>query len=62
MIAIAWTLHNSAVTGAIVGVRSEQQLKEIIDAAGLCLSEDDVTFLSPSPSSESSLSSETLKE
>src|SRR5260370_18875991 len=36
-VAIAWTLINPAVTGAIVGVRTAQQAREIAMAAGLRL-------------------------
>jgi len=32
-VAIAWTLHNPAVTGAIVGFRNPQQVEEVINAA-----------------------------
>jgi aryl-alcohol dehydrogenase-like predicted oxidoreductase len=38
-VAIAWTLHNPAVTGAIVGVRSAEQVDGIIGAAHFRLSE-----------------------
>jgi aryl-alcohol dehydrogenase-like predicted oxidoreductase len=41
-VAIAWTLHNPAVTGAIVGVRSAQQVSGIAGAADIQLSADDV--------------------
>jgi len=41
-VAIAWTLHNPAVTGAIVGGRSAQQVEGIIGAAQLNLSETEV--------------------
>jgi aryl-alcohol dehydrogenase-like predicted oxidoreductase len=34
-VAIAWTLRNPAVTGAIVGVRSPQQVSGIVGAAGI---------------------------
>jgi aryl-alcohol dehydrogenase-like predicted oxidoreductase len=37
-VAIAWTLHNPAVTGAIVGFRSVKQLTGIIGAAEFRLS------------------------
>src|SRR5208282_4088971 len=40
-IAIAWTLRNPAVTGAIVGVRSAEQVSGIADAADIQLSADD---------------------
>jgi aryl-alcohol dehydrogenase-like predicted oxidoreductase len=32
-VAISWTLHNPAVTGAIVGFRSTQQVAGIVGAA-----------------------------
>jgi aryl-alcohol dehydrogenase-like predicted oxidoreductase len=41
-IAIAWTLQNPAVTGAIVGVRSARQARDIAGAADLELGVDDV--------------------
>jgi aryl-alcohol dehydrogenase-like predicted oxidoreductase len=41
-VAIAWTLTNPAVTGAIVGVRTAQQAREIAAAAELRLSADEV--------------------
>src|SRR5260370_31719328 len=41
-VAIAWTLMNPAVTGAIVGVRTATQARESATAAGLRLSEKDV--------------------
>jgi aryl-alcohol dehydrogenase-like predicted oxidoreductase len=41
-VAIAWVLRNPAVTGAIVGVRSAQQVSGIADAAGINLSPDEV--------------------
>ena len=37
-VAIAWTLHNPAVTGAIVGVRSRSQVEGIIGAGDFQLS------------------------
>jgi aryl-alcohol dehydrogenase-like predicted oxidoreductase len=37
-VAIAWTLHNPAVTGAIVGVRRPQQVPEIVGAGSIRLS------------------------
>lgn len=42
-VAIAWTLKNPAVTGAIVGVRSPRQVKGIIGAAEFRLTEADVS-------------------
>jgi aryl-alcohol dehydrogenase-like predicted oxidoreductase len=41
-VAIAWTLRNAAVTGAIVGVRSAQQVAGIAGAADVELNADDV--------------------
>jgi len=41
-VAIAWTLRNPAVTAAIVGGRSPEQVQGIIAAAGLQLSDEDV--------------------
>ncbi|MGD0775373.1 MAG: aldo/keto reductase [Candidatus Solibacter sp.] len=41
-VAIAWTLRNPAVTGAIVGVRSAKQVSGIAGAADLQLGADDV--------------------
>jgi aryl-alcohol dehydrogenase-like predicted oxidoreductase len=41
-VAIAWTLQNPAVTGAIIGVRSAQQASGIAGAADLRLSADDM--------------------
>ena len=41
-VAIAWTLTNPAVTGAIVGVRTAQQALEIAPAVELRLSHEDV--------------------
>ncbi len=41
VIAIAWTLHNSAVTGAIVGGRSAQQVDGVLPAATFRLSEEE---------------------
>src|SRR3984893_4279640 len=41
-VAIAWTLANPAVTGAIVGVRSTQQVSGIAGAGDLKLSADDM--------------------
>jgi aryl-alcohol dehydrogenase-like predicted oxidoreductase len=41
-VAIAWTLHHSAVTGAIVGARSAEQAEGVMRAADLRLSEDEV--------------------
>jgi aryl-alcohol dehydrogenase-like predicted oxidoreductase len=40
--AIAWTLRNPAVTGAIVGVRSAQQANGVVGAANVRLNEEDL--------------------
>jgi aryl-alcohol dehydrogenase-like predicted oxidoreductase len=37
-VAVAWVLHNPAVTGAIVGARRPEQVRGVIGAAGLTLS------------------------
>ena len=41
-VAVAWTLRHPAVDGAIVGFRRPDQVDEILAAAGLELSDDDV--------------------
>jgi aryl-alcohol dehydrogenase-like predicted oxidoreductase len=41
-VAVAWTLHNSAVTAAIVGFRNPQQVKGIIGAADFRLTPSDM--------------------
>jgi aryl-alcohol dehydrogenase-like predicted oxidoreductase len=41
-IAVAWVLHNPAVTAAIVGARSAQQVEQNVGAADLALTDDDV--------------------
>ena len=41
-VAIAWTLRNPAVTGAIVGARNAKQAEGVMSAAKLQLSVDDV--------------------
>jgi aryl-alcohol dehydrogenase-like predicted oxidoreductase len=41
-VAIAWTLHNPAVTAAIVGARNPSQMDGIIGAARFRLSDDEV--------------------
>jgi len=41
-VAIAWTLRNPAVTGAIVGIRNQQQVSGIAGAADVRLSPDEV--------------------
>ena len=42
-VAIAWTLINPAVTGAIVGLRTANQAREISTAAEVRLSAEEVT-------------------
>ena len=44
-VAVAWTLRNPAVDGAIVGFRSCEQVDPLIEAANLKLSEDDITTI-----------------
>jgi aryl-alcohol dehydrogenase-like predicted oxidoreductase len=44
-VAIAWTLANPAVDGAIVGFRSPEQVDPLLDAANLELSQDDITTI-----------------
>ena len=44
-VAVAWTLRNPAVDGAIVGFRRPDQVDPIIGAANLVLSEDDVATI-----------------
>ena len=41
-VAIAWTLRNSAVTGAIVGARKPEQVDDVVAAAGFDLTQSDV--------------------
>jgi aryl-alcohol dehydrogenase-like predicted oxidoreductase len=41
-VAIAWTLRNPAVTGAIVGFRDPAQVDPLLPAAGLKLTDADV--------------------
>jgi aryl-alcohol dehydrogenase-like predicted oxidoreductase len=41
VVAIAWTLYNPAITAAIVGGRSEQQVDGVLPAATFRLSEDE---------------------
>jgi aryl-alcohol dehydrogenase-like predicted oxidoreductase len=43
--AIAWTLRNPAVDGAIVGFRSPDQVDPLIEAANLELSKEDITSI-----------------
>ena len=44
-VAVAWTLNNPAVDGAIVGFRRPDQVDPIIGAAALELSEDDLATI-----------------
>jgi aryl-alcohol dehydrogenase-like predicted oxidoreductase len=44
-VAIAWTLHNPAVTGAIVGARRPEQVPEVVAAAGFHLTASDLIEL-----------------
>jgi aryl-alcohol dehydrogenase-like predicted oxidoreductase len=46
-VAIAWTLTNPAVTGAIVGARKRQQVDEVVAAAGVRLTQADLTQIQP---------------
>jgi aryl-alcohol dehydrogenase-like predicted oxidoreductase len=41
-VAVAWVLRNSAVTAAIVGARSPQQVEQNVGAADLYLTDEDV--------------------
>ena len=43
--AVAWTLRNPAVDGAIVGFRRPDQVDPIVDAANLELGEDDIAMI-----------------
>ncbi|MGA8620064.1 MAG: aldo/keto reductase [Candidatus Sulfotelmatobacter sp.] len=42
-VAIAWTLHNAAVTGAIVGARNAHQAEGVMRAGELRLTDEDVS-------------------
>jgi aryl-alcohol dehydrogenase-like predicted oxidoreductase len=44
-VAVAWTLHNAAVDGAITGFRRPDQVDPIVAAAGFDLSDEDVAEL-----------------
>jgi len=44
-VAIAWTLHNAAVTGAIVGARNAQQAEGVMRAGELRLTDEDVSAI-----------------
>jgi aryl-alcohol dehydrogenase-like predicted oxidoreductase len=59
-VAVAWVLHNPAVTGAIVGARRPGQMKEIVSAAGFWLSPSELAeinafFAKPAATRESKL-------
>jgi len=41
-VAVAWTLHHPAVTGAIVGARNARQAEQVMRAAELHLTEEQV--------------------
>jgi len=41
-VAVAWTLRNPAVTGAIVGARKPEQVDEVVAAAAIDLSQSDL--------------------
>jgi aryl-alcohol dehydrogenase-like predicted oxidoreductase len=44
-IAIAWTLHNSAVDAAVVGLRRPEQVEEPALAGNVALSDDDLATI-----------------
>ncbi len=44
-VAVAWTLRNPAVDGAIAGFRRPDQVDPIVDAANLELGEDDIAMI-----------------
>jgi aryl-alcohol dehydrogenase-like predicted oxidoreductase len=44
-VAIAWTLRNPAVAGAIVGFRSPDQVNPLIEGANIELGDDDITTI-----------------
>ena len=41
-VAVAWTLHNPAVTGAIIGARKREQVDEVVAAAEFHLTQSDL--------------------
>jgi aryl-alcohol dehydrogenase-like predicted oxidoreductase len=43
VVAVAWTLHNPAITGAIVGGRSAKQVEETVAALSFRLTRDEYT-------------------
>ena len=44
-VAIAWTLHHAAITGAIVGARNAKQVEGTVGAAELKLSDDEIAAI-----------------
>jgi aryl-alcohol dehydrogenase-like predicted oxidoreductase len=44
-VAVAWTLHNPAVNGAITGFRRPDQVDPIVEAANLELGDDDILMI-----------------
>jgi aryl-alcohol dehydrogenase-like predicted oxidoreductase len=44
-LAVAWVLHNPAVTGAIVGARRPGQVREVVRADDICLSPRELDLL-----------------
>jgi aryl-alcohol dehydrogenase-like predicted oxidoreductase len=48
-VAIAWTLRNPAVTGAIVGARNAKQVDGIIGSATFRLTPDEITEIETQP-------------
>ena len=46
-VAIAWTLHNPAVTGAIVGARTALQAEGVMRAGDMQLTDEDVAEIDP---------------
>jgi aryl-alcohol dehydrogenase-like predicted oxidoreductase len=47
-VAIAWTLHHPAVTGAIVGARNARQAEGVMRAGDLRLTDEEVTEIETS--------------
>jgi aryl-alcohol dehydrogenase-like predicted oxidoreductase len=41
-VVIAWELMHPALTGAIIGIRSEKEAREMKDGTGLVLSRDEM--------------------
>jgi len=48
-VAIAWTLHNAAVDGAIVGFRRPAQVDPLVGASDLHLTPEDIAQIAPAP-------------